>query len=227
MNCVKAIVLALLLAVPTAAQTVVVTGFLLVDADTDRIIGPLEDGSVINLQDVPNRDLSIVFEVQDYIQDSDTVYLSMAIENRSLNLPGAVYIDRTVPYSLCQDTPAPPGSAEANRADPLERHNYFRCLLLRHDGEVTVTVMPRDRDFRGSHTWGSRRSITFSITGEKPPAVIVNHNGQSVECRGPNCAEFESNVAWRDAIMAAACPSDSSGSGRTVRIGGTTEIICP
>ena len=125
-----------------------VVGFVLIDADTDRAITNLTDGSIINLQTLPTRNLNI----QALTDDDDGIVGSIQFGYNDIT---NFRMERIPPFALCGDY------------SPLG--NYATCKEL-SIGQHTITATPNRRR-SGYGISGIPFKITFSIV-DAPSCTI-------------------------------------------------------
>ena len=137
---------------------IAVTGFTLVDADTDMSLGPLTSGDVLNLAELPPH-LNVVAETRvDPGQRITHVYLELQPTDSRRK-------ESVAPYALFGDLSG----------------NFLPGTF--DQGSLTLTATPFGLD-GASDQAGSAKTISFTITGINPETEASKHIGESEEGAG-------------------------------------------
>lgn len=91
-----------------STSKMLITGFLLINADDNTVIGPIEDGDTINLSNLPTENVNVIAETDDSV---NRVKFTLSSGNKSKSR-----VDNFAPYSVFGDK-----GGEFNGVTPLER----------------------------------------------------------------------------------------------------------
>ncbi|WP_114782243.1 InlB B-repeat-containing protein [Botryobacter ruber] len=150
-----------------------VTGFVLVDADSEQDIQPIADGAVISLASLPSSKLNI-----------RTTTTQASVDNMVFELSGTQrknYTDNAAPFAL--------------HGDNGDGNFYYGNWNPPETGTYTLKATP----YSGSGTPGTSLSITFTVVEDAsapPPAeqysLALSTSGSGTVTRSPDQTTYDS-----------------------------------